>query len=423
MAAAAAGGGGGGSGNNGEFVNADTLIDCGNSVLRFARMLGFTNPITTSDQFMTNIIIPIMNGKPDVIRVVLNSIKVLENPILSDGYGDLQYLTRKDSKGVPQTVSGAYGAVLRSRTNRNIIWKKINYNHPIKDGKSINILPMILIETFIQFIMADAYKDNNFIPYVCDIRKSSRKSEIFICMERAQEELHTYIQKQLKEDPRGFFFLSDTVFYDILRTIIVNLIDYNEKFNLVHRDTKLNNFVIVKYRDRVYIKLIDFGFACMQIKIGKNNYNIKTANTMYDNAVTCAPEQDMLVLLLEMINSGLAGYLSPKAKAFYEAIIEPALKAEVGQRRSALQENAHMAMYNRNGTLTVREPKLAHYLTPSFVLEKLAEAFSPSIRAQNDDEAFSSPSNVQNGGRHRKTKRIVDGSSGRSRRRGRRRSN
>jgi serine/threonine protein kinase len=381
--AAAGGGGGAAAGAGGgaaldflaNVANTSSLVDCGKSVLRFAQMINVRFQSVPNPNFiMTSIIIPLMeDSDPRPPIIIANSLSVLDNPRHPDGHGDLQYLTRPDGT----VVKGAYGNMIISRSDPNIIWKEINYIRTNRYGHTVNILPMVLIESFIQFILADAYKGSDFVIPVLDIRKASDgQKKIYICMQRAENDVFGLLQRNIKSQ-NGSLRLPDKLYYNVVSTILINLIDYNTKFNLVHRDAKSDNFVYVKSEGMIHIKMIDFGFACIDIKVGDNIYNVKTTNNNYVEETPCAAQQDALVLLFEL-ELIFGKYFSEKTRRFYEAVIQATLRDEMTRRQApfAARQTEHMASYNKDGTLTVRDSKPAHYLTPSFALETLASVFS-----------------------------------------------
>ena len=113
--------------------------------------------------------------------------------------------------------------------------------------------------------------DNQNIVRILQILESSDK--IYIVMELARYgQLESFFEKDENEDG-----LKEDVIVHILRQIITSLKYLHDTKNIVHRDLKPENILISDKdfsKNRVYIMLTDFGFACQENKQGDDSLEI-----------------------------------------------------------------------------------------------------------------------------------------------------
>jgi serine/threonine protein kinase len=371
MAAAGAGGG------IFSAAAADNFLDCTAEVRGFMTMLGLNElnheyqpTVAQFMQFMEN---PRSNA---VLNAVKDQIKIFKNPIvISTGKRLYQPLMREGG----EIVAGSFGQIWASNSSDRIIWKMVpEYKH----GQPL--LPMILQECFVQFIVSQKFPD--FAIKLLDIRKQVDRAtgtiHYFICMERADDDLFGYIERIASATNT----LSDEYFYSILRTILVNLIKCNKGLGFVHRDMKSDNFVFIRGGTGIEIKMIDFGMSCLTVKADGKVYNVKSSAPKYQPDVPCMPQQDMLLFIYEFLTVYGSLRFGSRALAFFETVLAPGLRSAMESRmqryknhyaargREIQDRELLLSAYNTHGTLTV-PGGVAHYLTPEYVYNILESVF------------------------------------------------
>ena len=219
---------------------------------------------------------------------------VLNNTIMSGGYGIVHFGKRYDIHGSTST----------STSVNDIVVKKLSIHKPYN----------LLIEALLQYYsykVLEKYNIQYMIPKVYDIYNkiddsinTSPRYVIHFCMEEIKG---IFIDDFLKEShtPEKDFLIA---FIQIC--IVLNILEKELVFN--HRDLRYTNIYVVNkkteiqftLKERTYkiisgfcICILDFGFAC----IGTNESILNAANGIIQNEEKCMkPGRDLFQLLISI---------------------------------------------------------------------------------------------------------------------------
>jgi hypothetical protein len=258
-----------------------------------------------------------------------------------------------------QIGKGGLGAIyICRRATRTCIKEIIIKDDDINPDKTfLNIIK----ECFIQFFLSKDEVYGHYIPKLTSIYQRTintgfrtKQFSIFIEMEQLDEDVLDKIQKN---------FGNKEIDLSNLKALIIDIFTplsyFNQTYNYVHRDFKLNNIMIKNTGNNTFLyKFIDFGFSCMTINLGGNNYVIKST-VAFPNTTPCRGQQDVLFFLYFIYT-----YLNPKldddARNFIANFIPNDLLNEL--RRKPVNAPFHAA-YNYYNTLIGNNKKRQHKLS------------------------------------------------------------
>lgn len=95
------------------------------------------------------------------------------------------------------------------------------------------------------------------------------------------------LDEYLKKNP-----LSEKIIVSALRQLLLALADFNE-LQIIHRDIKAGNILVIEKGEDIFLKLFDFGFAYVEIKtedFSKSTLMSNLTSTRLGTPMTIAPE-------------------------------------------------------------------------------------------------------------------------------------
>ncbi len=357
--AAAGGGGGGGDVARVLMMPSDELLDCKTYVQNFMQMLGL-GPAQTHN-FMTLIMNPLKPEMNELLNYIIHGIRVFQNiPRLSNGTGEFIPLLRADGK----QAEGSFGKIFINH-EKTIICKEVPIQKKFPDGKSYQLLPMILQETFIQYVAASVMPD--FVIPIRGIRRSLDGTMFYIFMDYAPTDLFGYLESKVKVIDRKWTLPTADI-VPIFRQLFSKLMHINSMLNFVHRDLKSDNLVMVDGQ----VKMIDFGYSCISMRVNGVDYNIKTSNPMYLASTDCKSQQDMLVFFSEMMVT-FYSIMEGDMQSYFDRMMGPNLAPRFKIQIPEARPREDRVVYNRNGRYSSGP---AIHLTPEYVLQELNRVFA-----------------------------------------------
>lgn len=292
-------------------------------------------------------------------------------------YNKIPYISEEiQSSMVPTAISGGYGAFFECSINGTRCFKKVFVNATASKKY------MFVKELFIQHFLSRDPDFGHHVPKIFGIYRMD--PFLVIEMERADRDVENFIY--------GLMLLSTpfNIFYKITHTAFTILKHFNERYNFVHRDFKLNNLVLRKIEPGIgadlnnsLIQIIDFGFSCLTVTVNGTAYNI-VAGGRYNEGVPCRQQQDVIFFLYYML---IYGRPDANIATFINNFITPAFITKINAR---LSYSPYHKAYNNTGNL------FGEVNLPNFTIARLLDSLATAAAAATSANAAAAAASPEN---------------------------